>query len=107
MYDPLFNSVLVEINDKDAAWGSGNDESMLGKSYSKGMIVKISKCFPTQAYPYLPPEGETVLFTDFKDLVGKAIMWNEGTEAGTTFEHDGKLYGMIYWFDIRGVASEA
>jgi hypothetical protein len=30
-------------------------------------------------------------------------MWNEGVEAGTIFEFDNKLFGMIYWWDIRGV----
>lgn len=97
MYDPLFNSVLVEIDDKDAEWGSGNDESMLGKSYSKGTVVKIADILPNQQYPVLP--------TKTVAKPGDKIMWNEGAEAGTTFEHEGKLYGMIYWFDIRGVAS--
>lgn len=103
MYKPKFNSVLVEIDDKDAKWGSANDESMLGKSYTKGNVIEFGECFPTEAYPYLPPEGETSLATDFKDIIGKDVMWNEGHEAGTTFEENGKLYGFIYWWDIRGV----
>lgn len=99
MYQPSFNSVLVEIDDKDAEWGGENQESMLGKSYSKGKIVAFGDVFSTQSYPFAP-EGYQKLFPS---LVGKHIMWNEGTEAGTTFEHDGKLYGFIYWFDIRGI----
>jgi hypothetical protein len=98
MYTPLFNSVLVEIDDKDAEWGSGNDESMLGKSYSKGKVVRVGNLLETKDHPI---EGLNVV--DMTNLFGKHIMWNEGAEAGTTFEEDGKLYGMIYWFDIRGV----
>jgi hypothetical protein len=41
MYEPVFNSVLVQIDDKDAEWGTGNDDSMLGKSYSKGTVIRI------------------------------------------------------------------
>lgn len=100
MYQPKFNSVLVEIDDKAAAWGNGNDESMLGASYSKGKIIDLGFNIPTQQYPQQ---------LDFSrnDWIGKDIMWNEGTEAGTTFEHDGKLYGFIYWWDIRGVKADA
>lgn len=94
MYQPQFNSVLVEIDDAAAAWGTGNDESMLGASYSKGKVIDYGIRVATQAYPVLPEA------TDFP-LKGKDIMWNEGTEAGTTFEHNGKLYGFIYWWDIR------
>jgi hypothetical protein len=41
MYEPVFNSVLVQIDDKDAEWGTGNDDSMLGKSYSKGTVIRV------------------------------------------------------------------
>lgn len=104
MYDPLFNSVLVEINDKDAIWGSGNDESMLGKSYSKGKIVKVAPLTPTDHYP-LETKGAIEIANKLDSLTGKDILWNEGCEAGTTFEEDGKMYGLIYWWDIRGVIS--
>lgn len=96
MYDPIINSVLVEINDEEAKWSPGHDESMLGKSYSKGTVIKSGSLYETQAYPVIPAVVDI-------DLVGKAVMWNEGTEAGTVFEHKGKIYGMIYWWDIRGV----
>jgi hypothetical protein len=96
MYKPKFNSVLVQIDDEDAKWGTGNDESMLGKSYSKGKVVEVAKAFPHRDYPVQPTMADL-------DLTGQDIMWNEGAEAGTTFEEDGKLYGMIYWWDIRGV----
>jgi hypothetical protein len=103
MYQPLFNSVLVEIDDKDAEWGSGNDESMLGKSYSKGKVVKVGDLVATQTYPLVTSELDMLNSQYIKELPGKHIMWNEGAEAGTTFEEDGKLYGMIYWYDIRAV----
>lgn len=101
MYEPVFNSVLVEIDDKDAEWGSGNDESMLGKSFSKGTVILVAAAVPTAAYPEPPTMADIAKFK------GRKIIWNEGTEAGTTFEFDGKLFGMIYWFDIRGVKVEA
>lgn len=106
MYEPIFNSVLVEINDKDAEWGSGNDESMLGKSYSKGKVIRVGTILPTQAYPVISTEEVPSMYGTINQLKGKQIMWNEGTEAGTTFEFDGKLFGMIYWWDIRGVAND-
>lgn len=98
MYKPRFNSVLVEIDDQDAKWGTGNDDSMLGKSYSKGKVISAGDLLPTQANP---TTGLTQ--KDITDLFGQDIMWNEGTEAGTLFEEDGKLYGFIYWWDIRGI----
>lgn len=97
MYEPKFNSVLVEIDDADAAWGNGNDESMLGKSYRQGTVVKTGGVVFTASYP------QPLTMADMAALTGKQIMWNEGVEAGTVFEHDGKQYGFIYWWDIRGV----
>lgn len=96
MYKPKFNSVLVEIDDADAKWGNGNDDSMLGKSYSKGKVIETGQYMPTSDYPQIT-HVDQFKFTD------KDIMWNEGVEAGTLFEEDGKLYGFIYWWDIRGV----
>lgn len=101
MYEPVFNSILVQINDKDAQWGSGNDESMLGKSYSKGTVIRVGNFIPSQAYPLPEYKGLPLDLADFK---GKQIMWNEGVEAGTVFDSpDGKQFAMIYWWDIRGV----
>lgn len=99
MYQPKFNSVLVEVDDADAKWGNGNDESMLGKSYSKGKFVMYGEVFATQERIISAEEISELIAS----LMGKDIMWNEGVEAGTTFEEDGKLYGFIYWWDIRGV----
>lgn len=99
MYTPKFNSVLVEIDDQDAKWGTGNDDSMLGKSYSKGKVVSVA---PEPLSTPDHPAGNQ-LETNLTNLIGKDIMWNEGTEAGTLFEEEGKLYGFIYWWDIRGI----
>lgn len=101
MYDPSYNSVLVQIDDKDAQWGSGNDESMLGKSYNKGKFIKCGDVMETDKYMDVGTVDD-----ELTGLVGKSIMWNEGVEAGTTFDHDGKLYGFIYWWDIRGVLND-
>jgi hypothetical protein len=108
MYEPVFNSVLVQIDDKDAEWGSGNDESMLGKSYSKGKVIQISDVlYPSGNAEQLNSAGIKEITPFINKLKGKSIMWNEGTEAGTTFEFDGKLFGMIYWWSIRGVLVDA
>jgi hypothetical protein len=95
MYQPSFNSVLVEIDDSTAKWGNGNDDSMLGKSYSKGVVKAYGELLPTAEHP-VPPNMEHLpsLITD--------VMWNEGHEAGTLFEDDGKQYAFIYWWDLRG-----
>jgi hypothetical protein len=111
MYEPVFNSVLVEIDDKDAQWGSGNDESMLGKSYSKGKVIGVGDFIPDANHPtkieVTNEDLKSYIRAKVLKLVGKSIMWNEGVEAGTTFEFDGKLFGMIYWWDIRGIKVEA
>lgn len=96
MYEPVFNSVLVQIDDKDAKWGSGNDESMLGASYSKGKVIRVSETLATKDYPIAPVE-------DIDKLEGQQVLWNEGHEAGTIFEFAGKKFGFIYWWDIRGI----
>lgn len=100
MYEPVFNSVLVQIDDEDAKYGSGNDESMLGKSYSKGTVIGAGGI---NAFKDTFLEAGNAIATAERigDLEGKQIIWNEGAEAGTTFEFDGKLFGMIYWWDIR------
>lgn len=103
MYEPAFNSVLVEINDEDAKYGSGNDESMLGKSYSKGTFISMGLVMTTQAYP-MSTEQESGVADVIGEFEGKSIIWNEGAEAGTTFDVGEKKYGFIYWYDIRGVA---
>jgi len=99
MFKPKFNKVLVEIDDKEAKWGDGNDESMLGASYREGIMLRLGPLLPTKDYPDIPPLNEL-------DHVGEPIMWHEGTEAGTVFEEDGKKYGLIYWWDIIGVKDE-
>lgn len=99
MYEPVFNSVLVQIDDKDAKWGSGNDESMLGKSYSKGTVIRIGEFINTKEHPLITD----VINKEVNQLKGKQIMWNEGVEAGTLFEFDGKQFGFIYWWDVRAV----
>lgn len=105
MYKPLLNTVLVEIVvDK---WAPGKDDSMLGPSYREGKVVEFGPCVDTHDNP-LPHEGTVNGVPKSLDsLKGRDVMWNEGVEAGTTFEEDGKLYGFIYWWDIRGVKSDA
>lgn len=106
MYKPLFNKVLVEINDDEAKWGSGNGDSMLGASYSKGKLWSVGHILQTADYP-LPDAERASIYNDFLvPMIGKEIMWHEGTESGTIFEENGKKYGLIYWFDIIGEKDE-
>lgn len=103
MYEPVFNSVIVQIDDKDGEWGSGNDDSMLGKSFSKGTFITWGTLIPEATHLLSTEKAILELGKSLNALKGKKIMWNEGTEAGTLFEFDGKQFGMIYWWDIRGV----
>lgn len=102
MQKPKFNHVLVQIDDKDSAWGKGNDESLGGSVYSEGTLVEVAKTFFNTEHT---PVGD-VDFDEIKEELGKLkgtkIKWNEGHEAGTVFEHDGKQYALIYWFDVIG-----
>lgn len=103
MYEPLFNTVLVEIDDSEAKWGTGNDDSTLGKSYRFGTVVTFGQFLPTADYPvWKGIPSDKALIVIISELEGKQIMWNEGVEAGTVHEHDGKQYAFIYWWDIRG-----
>lgn len=101
MYKPLFNKVLVEIDDQDAKWGSGNNDNIGGVAYRQGILMplKDTPFFSTADYP-VPPEEIAPLL---EKLEGKTIMWHEGHEAGTVFEENGKKYALIYWWDIAGV----
>lgn len=100
MYEPILNTVLVMINDEDAKYGGGNDDAMLGKSYRKGTIIQFGDFVATDRYPI---ESVTDYIDRLTQLKGQDILWDEGSEAGTTFEFDGKLFGMIHWWNIRGV----
>lgn len=104
MYEPLFNTVLVEIADPDAKWTS-TDDSMTGKAFSKGKVIRVGAFTPTNDYP-LNPDGMDALKELVDRLVGRSVMWNEGHEAGTTFEFDGKQFGLIYWWDLRACKVE-
>jgi hypothetical protein len=96
MYKPLFNQVLVEVDTEGDKWGTGNDDSMLGKDYREGTLVGIGPLMVTEQYPELPAMADI-------GYLGRQVMWNQGHEAGKTFEHDGKLYAFVYWFDLVAV----
>lgn len=104
MYKPKFNQVLVEIDDKDAAWSPGNDDSFGGESYREGKMLEIGTLLRTQEYECIDLDEE--LLPSLGKLIGKTIMWNEGHEAGKVFDHDGKKYAFISWYDIIGVKED-
>lgn len=99
MYKPKFNKVLVEIDDKDAAWGKSSDGNMAGEVYREGTLLLVGWLVPTQEYPIVIDHLNDTL----DGLIGEQIMWNEGHEAGTVFEENGKKHCLIYWWDIIGV----
>lgn len=102
MYKPKFNHVLVEIDDKDARWGT-NEENIGGAVYREGVIRSVGHIISTQEYPLSQEDTAFVV----KSLpVGQAVMWNEGHEAGTVFDHDDKKYALLYYFDIIGDKDE-
>ena len=100
MYKPLFNKVLVEVDDKDAQWGKSSDASLGGEVYREGVLIEYGQLIPTGDHPF-PIQVDVVGV--FDKLRGKQIMWNEGHEAGTVFEENGKKYALIFWWDIIGV----
>lgn len=103
MYKPLFNQVLVEVTlDIADRYGTGNDDSMLGKDYREGKLLELGIFTMTADYPN-SDMGLDDIAERLKGLAGKQVMWNQGHEAGKTFEHDGKLYALVYWFDLVGV----
>jgi hypothetical protein len=106
MYKPLFNQVLVEIDTESDKWGTGNDDSMLGKDYREGTLLKVGDFVTTDAFP-LQGESLTHACNVVGALVGERVMWNEGHEAGKKFEHDGKLYAFVYWWDLVAVEDAA
>lgn len=96
MYKPKFNQVLVEIDLSDAKWGNSNEE-MMGPSYREGKVLSYGEVFPTADYPEYNP------LNALDEMIGKQVMWNEGHEAGKTFEDGDKLYALINWWDIVAV----
>jgi hypothetical protein len=104
MYTPLFNTVLIELEEDAAAKYTSHDDSMLGKSYRKGTVTEVGGIMATKDYPVPDKDlGDTRQW--FVDMIGKRILFNEGTESGTVFDHDGKRYAFIYWWDIRGTTT--
>lgn len=107
MYRPLFNQVLVEVDTESDKWGTGNDESMLGKDYREGIVVSIGLIVPTNDHPFPGGAVDTIVLDTIEGTIGKQIMWNQGHEAGKTFEHEGKLYALVYWWELVGVKDES
>lgn len=102
MFKPMFNKVLVEIDDKESTWGKSSDGNIGGVVYREGKLLEIGILIDTQEYGILVEE----MGNELSELVGKNIMWHEGHEAGTVFEENGKKYALIYWFDIIGVRDD-
>lgn len=103
MFRPSFNHVLVEVDDKEGKWGKGTNENIGGEAYREGKLVEVCKYFSQPENANMPIEDWHGVMKGVQDLIGKHVMWNEGHEAGKTFEEDGKLYALIYWWDIVGV----
>ena len=101
MFKPKFNQVLVEIDDQEAKWGKGNDDNIGGEVYSQGKLISRAQIFFSYAdTSRLNKDALDTIMAEIDGLKDKTIMWNEGHEAGKTFDHDGKKYAFIYWWDI-------
>ena len=103
MYKPLFNQVLVEIDDIDAKWGKGSDDNIGGEVYREGKLLEAGAMFATADYPISPEE----LSSEVEKIIGKPVMWNEGHEAGKIFDEDGKKYALVYWWDLVAVKDQS
>jgi co-chaperonin GroES (HSP10) len=107
LYEPLFNTVVVEIDDKEAAWGGSKDESagLLGQSYNKGTLIAIAaELFPFGDTSRVLKDGLEQIGDRLQSMVGQKILWNKGHEGDNIFEQDGKKYAIMFWWDILGVA---
>lgn len=102
-YKPALNQVLLELDTTEDKWGTGNDDSMLGRSYNKGTVVELGIFFATADYPMLGRTASEMM----KDFLGKEVMYNEGTEAGKTFEDGDKLYALVDYWQIVGYREDA
>jgi co-chaperonin GroES (HSP10) len=102
MYKPYINKVLVEIDDQDAEWGKSSDGNIGGEVYREGKIIEGGLLIETPDYIASLEEVNE----EISKLIGKRIIWNEGHEAGTVFEENGKKYALIYWWDIIGVKDD-
>lgn len=100
MYKPLFNTVLVEIDDSDAKWGKSDKSEIGADAYREGKVFDVGLLLNHKDFPQI---REEVVKQTLLKFVGKQVMWNQGHEAGTVFEHEGKQYAFIHWWDIRGV----
>lgn len=94
MFKPMFNQVLVEVDNKDKEWGGGNNDNLGGEAYREGTLLGIGRFICTSDYPDYP--------LNLGEFLDKHVMWNEGHEAGKTFEEDGKLYALVSWWDLVG-----
>lgn len=103
MYQPKNNHILVEINDKEAAWGSSEGDKF-SVAYREGTVIDWNVTTPVIAANMVHEFTDVQEISDYlSTLNGKSVMWNEGHEAGTVFEHEGKKYALIYWWDIIGI----
>lgn len=107
MYSPLFNHVLVEVDDKEANWGKGNNDNIGGEAYREGKVVEFGMMLADHDHPLHTEEAGRQVDVILQHLIGKHVMWNEGHEAGKTFEHDGKMYALVYWWDLVGVKDDS
>lgn len=107
MYAPLFNHVLVEVDDTEAAWGGARDESagLLGASFNKGKLVDYGLIFPYGDSSRLG-DGIEYIGDQIKILKDKPVMWHKGHEGDSVFEHDGKKYALLFWWDLVGVGDD-
>lgn len=107
IYSPLFNKVLVEIDDKDARWGKGSDDNIGGEVFREGKVLEVADdIFAFGDTAQLSIDSQILLEGKLRAFLGKQVMWHEGHEAGTVFEENGKKYALIYWFDLIGIQDD-
>jgi hypothetical protein len=104
MYEPVLNHVLVEIDDREAAWGGDQSaDGPMGKSYNKGKLISVGDIFAFGDTARLDTDMLIEVMGALQTFVGRPIMWHKGHEGESIFEHEGKQYAFIFWWDIVGV----
>jgi hypothetical protein len=103
MYKPLFNKVLVEIQESPEDKYGKTDDNLGGKAYREGKVLDVGPCCSTADYPLTGADLLEALSSIKND---STVMWHEGHEAGTVFEENGKQYAFVYWWDLCGLKDE-
>lgn len=100
---PLNNHLLVEVirDDEDVIRYTQDETLRKGKvlnaSFSNYHLTGMGGMRICET----PQELEQMTL-ELDYLVGKTVMWSEGAESGTVFQHEGKDYALVSFWQLIG-----